>query len=53
MKSGAAALISPRVRQLSTLNRHPALAFCLSMIFPKTGTHPRIKSEGMLFGIML
>jgi hypothetical protein len=43
-------------------NRHPALSFCLSMIFRanasrlsrgKTGTHPRIKSEGKLFRIML
>jgi hypothetical protein len=25
----------------------------LRVIFPKTGFHPRIKSEGGLFGIML
>jgi hypothetical protein len=30
-----------------------ALSFCLSMIFRKTGLHPRGKPEGMVFRIML
>jgi hypothetical protein len=36
-------------------NRYPlfGIMLCWGMIFPKTGIHPRIKSEGKLFGIML
>jgi hypothetical protein len=28
------------------------LTFCLAGYFPQIGSHPRIKSAGMLFGIM-
>jgi hypothetical protein len=34
-------------------NRHFALACSWSMIFSENGFHPRIKSKGKLFGIML
>jgi hypothetical protein len=36
-----------------SLNRHPALAFCLSMIFSENRCTPRIKSGAGFFGIML
>jgi hypothetical protein len=30
-----------------------ALSICCRIVRPNTGFHPRIKSEGMLFGTML
>src|SRR5262245_16678813 len=36
-----------------SLNRHPALASCLSMIFSENRCTPRIKSGAGFFGIML
>jgi hypothetical protein len=34
-------------------DRHPALAFCLSMIFSENRIPPRIKSGASFFRIML